>query len=85
LTTARRTTSRRDGNLYVGSIDTDQVLRYNGGTGASLGAFVAAGSGGLDGSHRLCGPRVTFAPRFGCPAPKTACSPWPCDGRGRAV
>ena len=28
--------------------DTDEVLRYDGSTGAFLGAFVSAGSGGLD-------------------------------------
>jgi outer membrane protein assembly factor BamB len=36
-----------DGNLYVTSFGTGQVLRYNGTTGALLGTFVAAGSGGL--------------------------------------
>ena len=36
-----------DGNLYVTSFGTNQVLRYNGTTGALLGTFVAAGSGGL--------------------------------------
>src|SRR5439155_7658073 len=37
-----------DGNLYVASRNTDGVLRFSGATGASLGAFVAAGAGGLD-------------------------------------
>jgi hypothetical protein len=37
-----------DGNLYVNSIQTDQVLRYNGTTGAFLDAFVSAESGGLN-------------------------------------
>jgi hypothetical protein len=37
-----------NGNLYVSSAGTDQVLRYNGATGAFLDAFVAAGSGGLN-------------------------------------
>ncbi len=36
-----------DGNLYVGSLNTNEVLRYDGATGAFLGAFVTAGSGGL--------------------------------------
>jgi outer membrane protein assembly factor BamB len=36
-----------DGNLYVGSLNTNQVLRYNAVTGAFMGVFVAAGSGGL--------------------------------------
>jgi outer membrane protein assembly factor BamB len=35
-----------DGNLYVGSLNTNEVLRYSA-TGAFLGAFVTAGSGGL--------------------------------------
>ena len=38
-----------DGNLYVGSLNTDEVLRYDGTSGAFLGAFVASGSGGLNG------------------------------------
>lgn len=36
-------------DLFVSSYNSDQVLRYNGTTGAFLDAFVAAGSGGLDG------------------------------------
>ena len=36
-------------DLLVLSNDTNEVLRYDGGTGAFLGAFVSAGSGGLDG------------------------------------
>ena len=36
-----------DGNLYVSSANTDQVLRYNGNTGAFIDVFVSAGSGGL--------------------------------------
>jgi hypothetical protein len=36
-----------DGNFYVASAGTGQILRYNGTTGAFLGAFVTAGSGGL--------------------------------------
>jgi hypothetical protein len=37
-----------DGNLYVANAFGDNVLRYDGTTGAFLGTFVAAGSGGLD-------------------------------------
>src|SRR5262249_33184485 len=37
----------QDGNLYVSSFGTNNVLRYDGNTGTFLGAFVAAGSGGL--------------------------------------
>jgi streptogramin lyase len=36
-----------DGNLYVSGLGTNTVLRYDGTTGAFLGAFVPAGSGGL--------------------------------------
>ena len=36
-----------DGNLYVTSSLNDQVLRYDGSTGAFLDAFVPSGSGGL--------------------------------------
>ena len=35
-----------DGNWYISS-DTNEVLRYSGATGAFLGVFVSAGSGGL--------------------------------------
>ncbi|MFG0317965.1 MAG: hypothetical protein ACF8XB_11875 [Planctomycetota bacterium JB042] len=38
-----------DGDLYVASFETDQVLRYDGTTGAFVGVFVAAGAGGLNG------------------------------------
>ena len=38
-----------DNNLYVGSLNTNQVLRYDGTTGAFLSPFVTAGSGGLNG------------------------------------
>ena len=36
-----------DGNLYVGSYRTHDVLRYDGSTGEFKGVFVTAGSGGL--------------------------------------
>lgn len=38
-----------DGNLYVASFETDEVLRFEGTSGAFLGVFVTAGSGGLNG------------------------------------
>ncbi|HEX6884707.1 MAG TPA: NHL repeat-containing protein [Planctomycetota bacterium] len=38
-----------DGDLYVASFETDQILRFDGHTGAYEGIFVAAGSGGLNG------------------------------------
>jgi sugar lactone lactonase YvrE len=38
-----------DGNLYVASFVSDQILKYDARNGAFLGVFVATGSGGLDG------------------------------------
>ena len=37
-----------DGSLFVASFNTNQVLRYDGSTGAFLGTFVAAGDHGLN-------------------------------------
>jgi hypothetical protein len=42
-----------DNNLYVSSRDSNSVLRYDGTTGLSLGAFVSPGSGGLSGTEGL--------------------------------
>ena len=42
-----------DGNLYVASTATDEILRYNGSTGAFMDVFVSAGSGGLSGPAYL--------------------------------
>ncbi len=42
-----------DGHLYVGLGDLSKVLKYNGGTGAFIGEFVSAGSGGLSGVRDL--------------------------------
>jgi DNA-binding beta-propeller fold protein YncE len=42
-----------DGNLYVASSDTNTVNEYNGTTGASLGTFISASSGTLDGPHMV--------------------------------
>jgi len=39
--------------LFVSSRNTNQVLRYNGTTGAFIDAFVSAGLGGLDGPRGL--------------------------------
>jgi DNA-binding beta-propeller fold protein YncE len=47
LTNAKGLAFGPDGNFYVASAGTNQVLRYNGNTGAFIDAFVAAGSGGL--------------------------------------
>jgi hypothetical protein len=50
----RASTFGPDGNgdgasdLYVPSVDSDEVLRYDGVTGAFLDVFISAGSGGLD-------------------------------------
>ena len=38
-----------DGALYVASFDNDQILRFDGQTGAYLGVFVAQGLGNLNG------------------------------------
>jgi DNA-binding beta-propeller fold protein YncE len=38
-----------EGDLFVASFETDQVLRFDGLSGAYEGVFVAAGSGGLNG------------------------------------
>ena len=38
-----------DGALYVASFETDEILRYDGQTGAFLGVFVSAGLGNLNG------------------------------------
>ena len=53
LTSARGIVFGPDGNLYVTSRGTDQVLRYNGSTGAFIDAFVPARSGGLEGAFCL--------------------------------
>jgi hypothetical protein len=47
--------SNADGlpDLYVASAHTDEVLRYDGSTGAFLDVFVAPGSGGLNGPADL--------------------------------
>ena len=37
-----------DGNLYITSFATDEVLQFDGTTGAFLGEFIPAGTGGLD-------------------------------------
>jgi hypothetical protein len=42
-----------NGNLFVSSQLSNQVLEYNGTTGAFVTAFVAAGSGGLSGPRAL--------------------------------
>lgn len=38
-----------DGALYVASFETDEILRFDGASGAYLGVFVTSGLGGLDG------------------------------------
>lgn len=38
-----------DGNLYVASFDSDEILRFDGVTGEYIDVFVTAGSGGLNG------------------------------------
>src|SRR5947208_2802581 len=43
--------------VFVSSFDNDSILKFNAQSGAPLGAFVPAGSGGLDGPTGL-----TFGP-----------------------
>jgi len=49
LTTSRSFTFGPDGSLYVGNrgATEDNILRYNGNTGAFIDEFVSGGSGGL--------------------------------------
>ena len=42
-----------DGNLYVSGSNSDNVVRYNGTTGAFIDEFIPAGSGGLNGHHYI--------------------------------
>ena len=59
--------SAQAADLLVSSADTDQVLRYDGTTGAFLGDFVPPGSGGLS----LAG-YLTFTPAVAVvPEPST--------------
>ncbi|MCC6322013.1 MAG: hypothetical protein IT438_11330 [Phycisphaerales bacterium] len=56
-----------DGNIYVANASTNSVLRFNGATGAAMGTFVAAGSGGLSVPSGL-----TFGPVAGPTPPPLA-------------
>jgi sugar lactone lactonase YvrE len=52
-----------DGNLYVSSFRTNQILRYNGKTGAFLGVFASDNNGGLGKLNGLNGPNgLLFGP-----------------------
>lgn len=42
-----------DGNLYVIGIRSDNVVRFDGRTGAFIDEFVASGSGGIDAPHGM--------------------------------
>ncbi|MGQ4650011.1 hypothetical protein [Lyngbya aestuarii] len=42
-----------DGNLYVSSLNTNTVLRYDGKTGSLIDQFIPPGTGGLDGAGWL--------------------------------
>jgi hypothetical protein len=53
-----------DGNLYVGGAVTDQIFRFNGDTGVSMGVFATAG--GLDIPQGLA-----FTPQAAVPEPAT--------------
>ncbi len=57
LSLAHSLTMGPDGYVYVTSYGTDTVIRYDLKTGTSLGVFVTAGSGGLNGpSNAVFGP-----------------------------
>jgi sugar lactone lactonase YvrE len=52
-----------DGNLYVSSFRTNQILRYHGRTGRFLGVFASDNNGGLGRLNGLNGPNgLVFAP-----------------------
>jgi sugar lactone lactonase YvrE len=52
-----------DGNLYVSSFRTNQILRYSGKTGKFLGVFASDNNGGLGSLNGLNGPNgLLFAP-----------------------
>ncbi|SRR5579883_1601399 len=52
-----------DGNLYVSSFRTNQILRYDGTTGAFLGVFASDNNHGLGSLNGLNGPNgLLFAP-----------------------
>lgn len=42
-----------DGNLFVAGVRSDNVVSFDGATGALVGEFVPAGSGGLDAPHGM--------------------------------
>ena len=42
-----------DGHLYVAGLNSSNVLRYDGMTGAPMGVFVSAGLGGLNGAESV--------------------------------
>ncbi|MHC5931156.1 MAG: SMP-30/gluconolactonase/LRE family protein, partial [Nostoc sp.] len=59
-----------DGNLYVSGLNSNNVLRYDGKTGAFIDTFIPAGRGGLNGAGFLAftedstiipEPRMTLA------------------------
>jgi sugar lactone lactonase YvrE len=57
-----------EGNLLVGSFNTNSVIRYDGTTGAPLGTLVAPGAGGLTGTHNLVFPQFPPGLRVITPA-----------------
>jgi len=63
-----------DGNLYVGSVDNNRILRYDGTTGAFMDTFVPAGSGGLKAPEALIfrGDGFLYVSNFGTSPPVPA-------------
>ena len=53
LTTPVGLTFGPDGDLYAASAGTGEILRYDGESGAFLGAFVAAGAGDITGPRLI--------------------------------
>jgi DNA-binding beta-propeller fold protein YncE len=56
-----------DGALYVASFETDEILRFDGASGAYLDVFVTAGLGGLNGPDagtKFGGDGLLYVPSF---------------------
>ena len=84
-----------DGNLYVDSGTNNNILEYNGSTGAFLSTFVSAGSGGLnnpsgmvfgpDGNLYVSSNGTQSVDRFQGPSGSAPGSPLPAAGQSGAT